>query len=186
MTTVMTWPDHLLSLAEWDALPEDNTRRYELAEGVMQVSPRPVHNHQWAISELLYQLRSQLPAELHVLPEFELVVFGSDPPTVRVPDLLVFPAAVGKTNPPHIKAVDALLAVEVISPGSRRRDRVTKLNEYAEAGIPDYWIIDLDAPVSITAFQLIDGDYELNAETDDVLSVTTPVPLTVNMRDLLP
>ncbi|MCE7007948.1 Uma2 family endonuclease [Kibdelosporangium philippinense] len=184
MSSVM-WPDHLLSLADWDALPEDNSRQYELAEGVLQVSPRPVHNHQWAISELLYQLRSQLPAELRVLPEFELVVFDNDPPTVRVPDLMVIPAVVGKTNPARVKGEAVLLAVEVISPGSRRIDRMTKLKEYAEAGIPDYWIVDLDAPVSITAFQLIDGDYELNAEVQDVLSVTTPAPLTVNVGDLV-
>jgi Uma2 family endonuclease len=79
-----------------------------------------------------------------------------------------------------------LLAVEVISPGSRRADRVTKLNEYAEAGTPDYWIVDLDAPVSVTAFQLINQDYELNAETDGVLSVTTPAPLNIDLRTLLP
>ncbi|RSM73648.1 Uma2 family endonuclease [Kibdelosporangium aridum] len=185
MSTVM-WPDHLLSLAEWDALPEDNSRRYELAEGVLQVSPRPLWNHQRVIARLITRLETQLPAHLVVQPEYELVVFDTFPPTIRIPDLMVVPAALGEDNPPRAYAKDALLVVEIISPGSRRMDRMTKLNEYAEAGIPDYWIVDLDAPVSITAFQLINGDYELNAEVEDVLSVTTPVPLTVNVRDLVP
>lgn len=185
MSTVM-WPDHLLSLVDWDALPEDNSRQYELAEGVLQVSPRPVSNRQWAITQLVIQIGTQLPADLAVLPDVEVVVVDSFPPTVRVPDVVVVPTAVAKGNPARYAAKDVLLAVEVISPGSRRIDRVTKVNEYAEAGIPEYWIVDLDAPVSVTAFQLINGDYELNAEVDDGLSVTAPAPLTVNVRDLVP
>lgn len=38
-----------------------------------------------------------------------------------------------------------IVAVEVLSPGSRRRDVLTKRDEYAAAGIPTYWIIDLTA-----------------------------------------
>jgi Uma2 family endonuclease len=184
--SVVTWPDHLLSLADWDALPEDNSRHYELAEGVLQVSPRPVSNHQWAVSELLYQLRSQLPAHLAALPDVEVIISDSFPATVRAPDVVVVTRAAAKANPSRYTADDVMLAVEVISPGSRRTDRVTKLNEYAEAGIPDYWIVDLDAPVSVTAFQLINQDYELNAETDGVLSVSTPAPLNIDLRTLLP
>ncbi|WP_063810580.1 Uma2 family endonuclease [Kibdelosporangium phytohabitans] len=183
---MMTWPNHLLSLADWDALPEDNTHRYELAEGILQVSPRPVPNHQWAVMQLAFQVGPQLQADLGVLSDVEVVIVGGSPATVRAPDLVVVRTAAAKASPARFAPDDVLLAVEVISPGSRRTDRVTKFNEYAEAGIPDYWIIDLSAPVSVTAFQLIDGNYELNAGTDDVLSVTTPVPLTVKVRDLLP
>uniref|UniRef100_UPI000A61DBCC Uma2 family endonuclease n=1 Tax=Nocardia anaemiae TaxID=263910 RepID=UPI000A61DBCC len=46
----------------------------------------------------------------------------------------------------------------------KRTDRVTKLFEYAEVGIEHYWLIDLDDPVSLTAYRLIDGDYELVGE----------------------
>jgi hypothetical protein len=34
-------PDRLLGLADWDRLPPDPTRRYELVEGVLLVAPRP-------------------------------------------------------------------------------------------------------------------------------------------------
>ncbi len=34
-----SWPDHLLTLTEWDALPEDTSRRCESVEGVL---PAPV------------------------------------------------------------------------------------------------------------------------------------------------
>ena len=37
------------------------------------------------------------------------------------------------------------LVVEVVSPSSRRFDRVTKLRWYAQLAIPEYWIVDTDA-----------------------------------------
>jgi hypothetical protein len=48
---------------------------------------------------------------------------------------------------------DVLLAVEIVSPGSRNVDLHLKPFEYADAGIPHYWLVDLDPPApSITVF----------------------------------
>ena len=47
--SVMTCPDHLLTLEEFDQLPEDNSRRYELQEGVLQVSPKAAGFHQFVL-----------------------------------------------------------------------------------------------------------------------------------------
>jgi Uma2 family endonuclease len=38
-----------------------------------------------------------------------------------------------------------LLTVEVLSPSTRRADRVKKRIVYLEEGVPEYWIVDLDA-----------------------------------------
>jgi len=82
------------------------------------------------------------------------------PLTVRVPDLMAVGTALVATNPARCHARDVRLAVEVLSPGTKRTDRVTKFSEYAEAGIEHYWIVDLDAPISLHAYRLIEGDYE--------------------------
>jgi Uma2 family endonuclease len=37
--------------------------------------------------------------------------------------------------------------VEVLSPSTARADRTVKRRRYQRAGIPDYWIVDLDARV---------------------------------------
>src|SRR5262249_46952644 len=37
------------------------------------------------------------------------------------------------------------LAVEILSPGTVRRDRGEKLRAYAEVGVREYWIVDPDA-----------------------------------------
>lgn len=36
------------------------------------------------------------------------------------------------------------LAIEIVSPDSKRRDRKEKFAEYARAGVPEYWLIDPD------------------------------------------
>jgi Uma2 family endonuclease len=183
--SVVSWPDHLLSLDDWDALPEDTSRRYEVAEGVLQVSPRPASSHhQWALVELAHQMHSQLPVPLRVLPEVETCVFADFPVTVRVPDLIVVPAAATKANPVRYPADAMQLAVEVVSPGTVRTDKITKFAEYADAGIEHYWIVDLDPPPTITVYRLIGGDYETMAETADILVVDSPAPLHIDVTAL--
>ena len=53
-----TWPDHLLSLAEWDVLPEDTSHRCELVEGILLVAPCPAFLHQLVMQELGAELAS--------------------------------------------------------------------------------------------------------------------------------
>jgi Uma2 family endonuclease len=51
------------------------------------------------------------------------------------------------------------LAVELISPDSRVRDRREKFAEYAQGGVKEYWIIDPDAE-TVEVFRLVNGAYE--------------------------
>jgi Uma2 family endonuclease len=51
------------------------------------------------------------------------------------------------------------LVIEVVSPGSRRRDTVTRLLEYERGGVPEYWILD---PIQRTAAFFVreeDGEF---------------------------
>lgn len=50
------------------------------------------------------------------------------------------------------------LVVEVVSPDDPERDMITKRREYAEAGIPEYWIVDPEAE-TVTVLQLQDERY---------------------------
>ena len=58
----------------------------------------------------------------------------------RSPDIMVFPTS-GDDNEVWITDTP-IIAVEVISPSSRKQDRVNKAAEYAQAGISQYWIVD--------------------------------------------
>lgn len=160
MVTVVHSPDHLLSLDEWDALPEDNSRRYELVEGVLVVSPKALPQHQRICWRLAAQLEPQLSEAWTVVIDTELAVDSTDPPTVRAPDSMVVRTAVYNQNPPRFDPADVLLAVEVLSKGTRRTDQITKFAEYSEVGITHYWLIDPVDPLSLLAYRLIGGEYE--------------------------
>lgn len=157
---VSPWPDHLLSLDEWNALPEESPFWREIVDGVLILSPRPGTLHQRAVTRLAYLLDQQLPGPLSVAPQVEVVISGNPYPTVRVPDVVVTDTAFGTP-----------LVVEVPCRGSARTDRVSKFAEYAEAGIANYWIVDLDAPVSLLRYHLIAGDYELFGEHTGTVTV---------------
>jgi Uma2 family endonuclease len=61
------------------------------------------------------------------------------------PDLLVLPLVHGR-RPAHFRdAGHLLLAVEVLSPSTARSDRVAKRTLFRDEGVPEYWIVDLDA-----------------------------------------
>lgn len=159
----LSWPNHLLTLDDWEAMPEDELLRLELVEGVLTVVPQPHSWHQRAGNRLTHRLDDQLPRTLVSLGEVEMVV-SDPPPTIRVPDVLVILTALFESNPARFAARDVLLAVEILSVGTRRVDRIVKFAEYAEAGIPQYWMLDVDGPVTLTAHVLVDGHYELSGE----------------------
>ncbi|MXP19790.1 Uma2 family endonuclease [Gordonia sp. HNM0687] len=167
---------HLLSLDEWWALGEDQEVRVELQEGVRIVSPRPRPAHARVVLSLATQLSGQLPAGLEVLIEVDVVIDPHTPATVRVPDLIVRRRSAVEFP---ITADQVVLAIEVMSPGSRRTDRVTKSSEYAEAGIPHYWIVDEDGVV--TALDLTSGGYLATSFTGEVVT-SNPWPMRISLK----
>ena len=166
-------------------MPEDGAHRHELVEGVLHVVPRPVPMHQYVIYRLMAQLNDQLPQDLVAVQDVEVVLEHTQLVTVRVPDLVVVPTA--RLTAPRYQAADVLLAVEVVSPGSGRTDRVAKMFDYADAGIGCYWIVELD-PVVLIAHVLVDGDYEIVAKSDPTapgpIDLLSPVPLRIDPSTL--
>jgi Uma2 family endonuclease len=65
------------------------------------------------------------------------------------------------------------LAVEVLSPSTRRRDLSNKLRLYERAGVTEYWVLD---PVedSVEVYGLNEGGYRrearFSAQAGDILS----------------
>ena len=51
------------------------------------------------------------------------------------------------------------LVIEIVSPNDRARDHVEKRAEYAQAGVPEYWIVDPDAE-TVSVLTLTEGRYE--------------------------
>lgn len=174
------------SAEEFLALPEDTGARYELQEGVIVVSPRPAYAHMKVQTKLIVQLDPQVTGDLEVLTEAEVnLELGSD--TVRCPDLAIIRSRGADRGSRAIAASDVEVAIEILSPSSRRTDRITKMADYADAGIANYWIIDPDGPVTASVYRLADGAYqESQRDVPGTLTVSEPCELTVDLDALLP
>jgi Uma2 family endonuclease len=181
-------PDRLLSLAEWDSLPDDPSPRYELSRGVLVLVPQASLLHQLVMSELTAALNRQLPGEWRAVPEVAVVLDARRPPTIRIPDVVALPMTVlseeNASRQIRVDATDVVLAVEVLSPSTKQTDRVAKLGQYADAGIAHYWLVDLDPPTTLTAFSLVDGEYEIVAEGTGKLHLLSPAELYVDLDEL--
>jgi len=169
---------------EFAALPEDNSMRFELLYGRMVASPRPLMPHMVVIGELYVQLRPQLPDGMLAVTEIDLDL-RLTPPVVRIPDLVILDAGAVR-KPGIVKAEDVLLAVEVLSPSYVRTDMKIKPLLYADAGIPNLWVVDLRPPVTMTVHRLVNGNYEQSQRAEHTVLVHDPCKLRIDVHSLLP
>lgn len=184
-------PTHLLTVREYKDLGEDEHGRTELMEGNLVMSPNPTPDHSVAAFMVATQLRPRLPEDLGVLLDVDVdlqLVPPEGPGTSRRPDVLV----VSRTARARVRAEEGLLrasevrvAVEVASPGSKRIDNVVKRAEYADAGIPHYWIVDIDPPVSLHACHLTDEfGYVDDGTVTGTFTTDEPFPVHIDLDQL--
>ena len=121
---------------------EDDIRR-ELIDGKFYVMEAPSVKHQVILGELFVLFREC--AELHdhkcrVLFSPCDVQLDRDMYTMVQPDLFIVCDREEDLDRCVHGAPD--LAVEIMSPSSRSRDSVLKLNKYMRAGVREYWLVD--------------------------------------------
>jgi len=143
------------------------------------------------LTELVAQLRAQVPTGFRVIADIDVnleLAPPDKPGFVRRPDaVVVSQAEIDRVDREGglLRASEVLLAVEILSPSSKRTDYRVKRDEYADAGIPFYWIIDVDKPVSLAAMHLAGefGYQEAPAETV-VYKATEPFQVTIEVDQL--
>lgn len=175
-----------ISVEDWftaddlDSLPDDGNR-YELLDGELLVTPSPRVRHQALSGELFMLLRQALPAGLRLLTAPMDVRFG--PKRQLQPDLLVIRDE--GLDAVRVESVP-LLVVEILSPGTRSRDQVTKRRAYEQEGVASYWLVDPKRP-TLTVLELDDGAYRevAHVERDQAWTATSPYPVRVLPADLV-
>lgn len=188
--TAVIWPHDLLTIDDWEALEDPAFRRAELVEGVIQMSPAPTVPHQVAMRELILALTAAGRSNgLSAIGDVDVVLARRFPPTVRQPNVVLITREVARVRAKNLKASDVLLVIEIVSPGSARTDRIAKLADYADAGIPHYWIIDItgapDGPVTLDAHVLDDAGYRRTVHAQGgIVELTEPLPVTVDLDTL--
>ena len=156
-------------------MPDDGLR-HEIIDGVHYVTPSPVLRHQALVRRLLVAIANYL--EVHPIGQ----VFGSpvdavfSPSDVVVPDL-VFVAADQQDilTEPNIQGAPALV-VEVLSPGTRKRDLGIKKSLFDRGGVREYWIVDPKANTITIHRRAVDGGFPKAATLPaDSKTMTTPL-----------
>lgn len=85
-------------------------------------------------------------------------------PRNRYPDLTIIREEhvkqLARRSTIRLSMAPPLLVVEVVSPGELQRDRdyVAKRRQYEDLGVPEYWIVDLEAQ-SVTVLELQGANY---------------------------
>lgn len=190
------WITQTLTAQQWEALPEDICRRIEVVDGQVIFVQSPSEDHQGAAFVLPSALNGHMRdyAKKHdpclkVRQEYDLRLENA-PLHHRKPDVIVY-RCVQRGELPHAR--DALLVIEIVSPSSRVRDKIDKLGEYAEAGVPHYWVVETrnGAIATVTWYALPEGEkrYEVRmrwtpAETPDGIQADEPFPIRIAWDEL--
>jgi Uma2 family endonuclease len=148
-----------LTYDDLDAIPQERPGdRHELIDGELVVTPSPIPNHQRISINIEFALEAyaretgrgemfHAPADIRFTPD-----------NVLIPDILFI--AKDRQHIVGPKAIDAPpeLVVEILSPGTRRRDVTIKRALYARFGVQEYWIVD-PAAKTIQALALVGDAY---------------------------
>jgi Uma2 family endonuclease len=128
--------------------------RVELIDGVAYVTPAPRPSHQVILDNLYSRLGQHVRAAgLGRVLTAPVDVRLSEHDVVQ-PDLLFIVR--GRLAIIGDAAIEGApdLVVEVLSPGTRERDRGMKRDLYARAGVREYWLVDPPArTVEILSFE---------------------------------
>lgn len=157
------------------------TEDVELIDGVPFMMAPPVRIHQKIIMNLIKQLQNYLDGkkcEVYVAP-FAVRLFEREGDTLDDVDTMVEPDISVICDPEKLDDIGCKgapdLIIEVLSPSTRRHDRLTKFNLYQRAGVREYWIVDPSSK-DVQVFLLEDGRYSAKSfgtadDADDTIQV---------------
>jgi Uma2 family endonuclease len=146
------------TIADLLAMPDDG-RHYELIHGEIIVAAAPGEPHMEA-GHVLFFLLTPLD-RVHHLGKLYSAPYDIHLPTGDLvePDLFFLSKdRWSLRRGSHIEGAPDLI-MEITSPSTRTRDRVTKRAIYEASGVREYWIIDLQTR-TIEALTLRNGRYE--------------------------
>ncbi|XID90669.1 Uma2 family endonuclease [Paenibacillaceae bacterium WGS1546] len=143
---------------DYASMPDDGNR-YEIIDGALEMmSPGPSTFHQSVSAELEFMFKQSCRADYVILHAPIDVILSQT--TVLQPDILMIHR--DRLEIVKLHGIEGApdLVVEILSPGSRKRDKVVKAKVYAKYQVPEYWLVD-PAGRTLEQYRLIDDRYEL-------------------------
>jgi Uma2 family endonuclease len=146
---------------DYKSLTESSDQRYELIDGDLYMNPSPTVTHQVISRNLALRLQQHVSATRcgRVLyAPLDVVLGEGENRSVVQPDILfVSNERAGILTEDEIVGAPDLI-VEILSPGTAKRDAGIKKALYARSGVREYWIVDPKLE-SIEVFSLGPGGY---------------------------
>lgn len=132
----------LRTLEDYYALPDD--QRAELIDGKFYDMHSPTGEHQLILGELYVQFYHCVrdhsrDCKIYLSPYD--VRLDRDDYTMVQPDLVVVCQEYDPISNPRFEGAPDLV-IEILSPSTRSKDMLLKLNKYYNAGVREYWIVD--------------------------------------------
>jgi Uma2 family endonuclease len=158
MSGVSTRPEErFVSVEEYLALDDDGLVEYDHGRLIWMLSVSNAHSI--AVTWLIAVFMSAVGDQCVVLGEPAKLKPLRDEDVFVMPDIFVV-CGRGKVRnfKTYVEGAPELV-VEVLSPSTEMDDRVRKMRYYLKAGIPEYWIVDLDNG-ALEIYLLKDGMYE--------------------------
>ena len=146
--------------SEYLSLQERTNRLVELVDGHVEALDRPTKSHQLILKHCFDQLESFTRDGIGKLVNSGYPI-RIRPGRFRTPDVVFMLTSHAERLGEHY-AHGADLVMEVLAT-DRNRDLVQKREDYAEAGIPEYWIVD-PRDRRVTVLRLEGGEYLVHGE----------------------
>lgn len=149
--------------------------RFELLDGDIVMMAPANHWHNTAMRLLWTMLDAHAPHDTVIVTE-QGVNLGS---SVPVPDLMAVSRTSVTARSYAFIPTDISLAVEIVSPRTKTKDRKFRPVQYAEAGIPVFWRVENDADAMvIDTFELSpDGVYTATGVHREHIVTDRPFPI---------
>ena len=171
ISTKLTYDDYVL-------IPDDG-RRHEIIDGEHYVNPAPNRMHQAVSINLIlalgYHVRTNKLGTIYHAP-FDVVLSRVD---VVQPDILFVSNAREQLFTKNNLQGAPDLAIEILSPSTRKLDKTLKLKRYELFGVDEYWIVDATLR-SVTIYRRAGEQLERVPMSDPITSPLLPglaVPL---------
>ena len=189
----VTDPESLtLTEEQYDALPDQVRKLIEVIDGHVIFCQSGTPEHSDVARRLANRLEAARPAEPCTRVSTDIDVYFTKRKrtdgklSFRTPDVSVYRCI---ERGAKLSAPEALMVVEVVSPGSGYTDTVDKLAEYAYEGIPVYLVVYLDGDFYVKMVQEYRLDwasraYRLAHTHIDELALEDPFPAIAAFSDL--
>ncbi|EHB68436.1 MULTISPECIES: type II toxin-antitoxin system prevent-host-death family antitoxin [Paenibacillus] len=144
---------------EFLELTEGSEQRYELIDGIVYNLASPSYKHQHAVNELhgtFYNWFKGKPCTPLTSP-FDITLEKEKTNICVVqPDLVVI-CDKDRIDERGKYMGTPDLVIEVLSPSTRSKDMIPKLDLYRQCGVKEYWIVD-PMKALVTVYSLLDGE----------------------------